>query len=73
MHKKLQQQKLLTIIVSSVSCGVPDKFKKSTSLFLPWMSSLATKGLTAVTPEIDCDQTAMGLPPVTSAVFIIGK
>jgi hypothetical protein len=21
-------------------------------------------------PEMDCDQTAMGLPPVTSAVFV---
>jgi hypothetical protein len=28
------------------------------------------KGLTALTPEIDCNQTAMGLPPVTSAVFL---
>jgi hypothetical protein len=33
----------------------------------------ATKGLTAHTPEIDCDQTAMVLPPVTSAVFLITK
>jgi hypothetical protein len=24
-----------------------------------------------VTPEIDCDQSAMGLPPVTSAVFLL--
>jgi hypothetical protein len=23
-------------------------------------------------PEIDCNQTAMGLPPVMSAVFLIG-
>jgi hypothetical protein len=30
----------------------------------------ATKGLIALTPEIDYDQTAMGLPPVTSVVFI---
>jgi hypothetical protein len=29
----------------------------------------ATKGLIAVT-EIDCNETAMGLPPVTSAVFL---
>jgi hypothetical protein len=29
--------------------------------------------LIAFTPEIDCDQTAMGLPPVTSAVLLIGK
>jgi hypothetical protein len=27
----------------------------------------------ALTPEIDCDQMAMGLPPVTSAVFLIAK
>jgi hypothetical protein len=34
----------------------------------------ATKGLT-LTPEIDYDQTqtAMGLPPVTSAVFFIAN
>jgi hypothetical protein len=31
------------------------------------------KGLIAFTPEIECDQTSMGLPPVTSAVFLIGK
>jgi hypothetical protein len=34
---------------------------------------MATKGLIALKPEIDCDQMAMGLPPVTSAVFIIAK
>jgi hypothetical protein len=33
----------------------------------------ANKGLIALTPEIDCDQTAMGLPPFTSAVFLIAK
>jgi hypothetical protein len=33
----------------------------------------ATKGLIALTPEIDCDQTAFGLSPVTSAVFLIAK
>jgi hypothetical protein len=33
----------------------------------------ATKGLIAFVPEIDCDQTAMGLPPVTSAIFLIAK
>jgi hypothetical protein len=45
--------------------------KNSTSLFLPRMSYKATKGLTASSPEIDCNQTAMDLPPVTSAVFLI--
>jgi hypothetical protein len=29
------------------------------------------KGLIASTPEVDCDQTAMGSPPVTSAVLLI--
>jgi hypothetical protein len=29
--------------------------------------------LIALTPEIDCEQTAMGLPPVTSAVFFIAN
>jgi hypothetical protein len=35
------------------------------------MSAKATKGLTALSSEIDCDQTAMGLPPIMSAVFFI--
>jgi hypothetical protein len=29
------------------------------------------KGLTAFMPEMDCYLTAMGLPPVTSGVFLI--
>jgi hypothetical protein len=37
------------------------------------MSEKATKGLIAFTPEIDCDQTSMGLPSVTSAVFLIAN
>jgi hypothetical protein len=32
-----------------------------------------TKGLRALTPEIDCNRTAMVLPPVTSAVFLIAN
>jgi hypothetical protein len=31
------------------------------------------KGSIALAPEIDCDQTAIGLPPVTSAVSLIAK
>jgi hypothetical protein len=31
------------------------------------------KGLIALIPEIDCDPTAMGLPPVTSALSNFGK
>jgi hypothetical protein len=31
------------------------------------------KGLTALKPEMDCDQTAMGIPPVKFAVFLIAK
>jgi hypothetical protein len=30
-------------------------------------------GLITPTPEIDCDQTAMSLSPVTSAVFLIAQ
>jgi hypothetical protein len=32
-----------------------------------------TKALIAFIPEIDCDQTAIGLPTVMSAVFLIAK
>jgi hypothetical protein len=32
-----------------------------------------TKRLTALTPEMDCDQTVMSLPPVTSVVFLKAK
>jgi hypothetical protein len=39
--------------------------------FLHGCRKKATKGLTVLTPEIDCDQTAIGLPPVTSSVFLI--
>jgi hypothetical protein len=33
----------------------------------------ATKGLIAITPEIDGKKMAMGLPPVTSGVFLIAN
>jgi hypothetical protein len=63
-----------TIIISYPSRVVSGtKQKISTSLFLPWMSQKTNKGLIAHTPEIDCDQMAMGLPPVTSAVFLIAE
>jgi hypothetical protein len=29
-----------------------------------------TKGLIGLTPEFECDQTAIGLPPVKSVVFL---
>jgi hypothetical protein len=45
--------------------------EQKNSTVLP--SSKATKGLTALTSEMDCDQTAMNLPPVTSAVCLIAK
>jgi hypothetical protein len=35
------------------------------------MSQKGTKGLIAFTPKIDCDQTAMGLPPVTSLAVLV--
>jgi hypothetical protein len=34
---------------------------------------MEAKGLTAFTPDMDCDQTVMGLSPVTSAVFLIAN
>jgi hypothetical protein len=34
---------------------------------------MATKGLIALTPEIDCNKTAMSLAPDTSAVFLIAN
>jgi hypothetical protein len=37
------------------------------------MSEKATKGLIALTPEKDCNKTMIGLPPVTSAVFLIAN
>jgi hypothetical protein len=33
----------------------------------------ATKGLIALTSEINCYKMAMGLPPITSAVFLIAN
>jgi hypothetical protein len=45
--------------------------KDSTSPFLSWLSYKETKRLTVLTPEMDCNQTAMGLPPFTSVVFLI--
>jgi hypothetical protein len=31
------------------------------------------EGRTLLTPEMDCNQTAIALPPVTSAVFLMAK
>jgi hypothetical protein len=33
----------------------------------------ATKGLTTLTPQIVWDQMAMGIPLITSAVFLMAK
>jgi hypothetical protein len=46
---------------------------KEKHLSLLWISQKATKELTAPLSEIDRNQTAMGLPPVTSAVLLIAK
>jgi hypothetical protein len=37
------------------------------------MSLKTTKGLIVFIPEIDCDQTVMGVPPVMSAELLIAK
>jgi hypothetical protein len=47
--------------------------KNNASPFLPWMSNKAAKQLIALTPEMVCEETAMGLLPVTSALFLIAK
>jgi hypothetical protein len=47
--------------------------KNSTSPFLFMDIVKTTNGLTALPLEIGCNQTAMGLPTVTSAVFVIAK
>jgi hypothetical protein len=55
---------------NKVSCGFRAKIKE-------WNLSISSmevvKGLIVFTPEIDCDQTAMGLPSVTSSVLLIAK
>jgi hypothetical protein len=56
-----------------VSGGVRDRKKNSIYPFFPWMSEKVTKGLTALKLQMDCDQMAMGLPPVTSSVFLIAN
>jgi hypothetical protein len=48
-----------TITFTSVSCYLLQDYR--------------TKGLTALTPGMDCDKTAMGLPPIIYAVFLIVK
>jgi hypothetical protein len=52
---------------------VTDTEQKNSTAFLPRKSKKATKGYTGFTPAMYCDQTAMGLPPVTSAVVLIAK
>jgi hypothetical protein len=39
---------------------------------IPFMD-VVKEGLIALTPEIDYDQMAMGLPPVTFVVYLIAK
>jgi hypothetical protein len=50
-----------------VSCGVWDKIKE---YHLPLSSMDGDYRINSITPEIDCDQTAMGLSLVTSAVSL---
>jgi hypothetical protein len=60
----------LTKTTSLVSCPGQNKRIAPLSFF---HGCQATKGLIALTPEVNCDQTAMGFPPSTSAVFLIAK
>jgi hypothetical protein len=63
-------QKHFTTLSCVVSGTEPNN---SFSPLFPWMPWKATKGLIALSLEIDYDQMAMGLPPVTSVVFLIAK
>jgi hypothetical protein len=45
--------------------------KNSNSSFLPWISLKVSTGLSAFKFEVDYDQMAMDLPPVTSVAFLI--
>jgi hypothetical protein len=59
--------------LSQLSCGVRDKIKE---YHLSLSSMDVVKGdqrIKALTPEIDCTKTAMDLPPVTFAVFLIAS
>jgi hypothetical protein len=65
---------ILRIVLSRVDLvWCPREHKNSNSLFRPWTLLKATKGLTALASQMDCDQTAMALLSVTSAVFLIAK
>jgi hypothetical protein len=44
----------------------------SLSFGLVWCPG-QNKRIAPLTPEIDCNKTVMGLPPVTSAVFLIAN
>jgi hypothetical protein len=52
---------------------VKDNFQEQHLSFPPRMSLKATKELTALTLEMDSDQTAIGISPVTSAIFLIAR
>jgi hypothetical protein len=62
--------KYFFLFFTSYNFWVDNKFG---SLFRPYLTMKVDKGLIALTPEIDCNKTAMGLPPVTSAVFLIAN
>jgi hypothetical protein len=57
----------------AVSYGVRDKTKEKHFSLSSVDVIKGDKGLTTFPPEIDYNQTAMGLPPLTSAVFLIIK
>jgi hypothetical protein len=59
------------IVSSRVGSGTNQK--NNTSPFLSWMSYKATKELSALTSEIECNQTAICLSSFTSATFLIAK
>jgi hypothetical protein len=49
------------------------QIKRIAPLPSPWMALKTTKELIALTPEMDCDQMAIGLPTAKSASYFIAK
>jgi hypothetical protein len=63
---------MMTVFKDNSAVWYPGQKNRMESL--PFLQGChKSEGPTALTPEIDCDQTAMGLPAVMSAVFLLDK
>jgi hypothetical protein len=73
MLRSSKTKRVVILLIDRVifSCGVRGKTKEYQLTFSSIDVIKATKGLIALTLGINCHQ--IGLTPVTSAVFFIGK